>query len=115
MNSTTVATTGEPAAATMADTSRVPPMVFVDDEGLEEQFLMEDEMSQEVMDVTANQVITPVEDHAAPLNLIYMQRSQRGPICLANALDQFLDDNYKDVLHNPIYKLTLVFLLVTGI
>ena len=36
------------------DSSRVPPMVFVDDEGLEKQFLTEDEASQEVADITAN-------------------------------------------------------------
>ena len=29
-------------------------MVFVDDEGLEEQFLTEDEASREVADITAN-------------------------------------------------------------
>ena len=35
-------------------TERVPQMVFVDDEGLEEQFLTEDEASREVADITAN-------------------------------------------------------------
>ena len=57
--------------------SRVPPMVYVDDEGLEEQFLMGDEASQEVMDFTANRVTTPVdtEDDAAPLIPIYTQRT----------------------------------------
>ena len=104
------ATAGEPTEASTTDTSRVPHMVFVEDEGLEEQFLMEDESSQEVMDVTANQVTMPIENDAAPLNPIYMQRSQRdedldlqpsrGPReeSLMNALDQFLDDNYEDVL-----------------
>ena len=111
VNSTTVTATGEPTGATTADTFRVPPMVFVDDEGLEEQFLTEDKTSQEVMDITANRVTTPVEHDAAPLNPIYTLRSQRdgdldlqpsrGPRegSLANALDQFLDDNYEDVLH----------------
>ena len=110
VNSTTVTATGEPTGATTADTSRVPPMVFVDDEGLEEQFLTEDKTSQEVMDITANRVTTPVEHDAAQLNPIYTQRSQRdedldlqpsrGPRegSLANALNQFLDDNYEDVL-----------------
>ena len=59
----------------MTDTSRVPCMMFVDDEGLEEQFLTGDEASQEVMDITANKVTIPVDD-AAPLNPIYTQRSQ---------------------------------------
>ena len=36
--------TFEPTGAT-TDISMVPPMVFVDDEGLEEQFLIEDEAS----------------------------------------------------------------------
>ena len=51
---------GEPIEANMTDTSRVPCMVFVDDEGLEEQFLTGDEASQDVMDVTANRVTMPV-------------------------------------------------------
>ena len=57
-------------------TERVPQMVFVDDEGLEEQFLAEDEASGEVADITVNQVMTPVENEAVPLNPIYTQRSQ---------------------------------------
>ena len=84
------------------DTSIVPPIVFVDDEGLEEQILTEDEASQKIMDVTANCVTTPVEDDAAPLNPIYMQRSQRDEDLdlqpsrgsregsFTNAFDQFL-------------------------
>ena len=91
--------------------SAVPPMVYVDEEGLEEQFLTEDEVSQEVLDITANRVTTPVGDNdVAPLDPIYMQRSQqeteldlqpsRGPKedSLVNDLDQFLDDNYEDIL-----------------
>ena len=87
-------------------------MVYVDDEGLEEQFLIRDEASQEVMDITANRVTTPVDtENAAPLNPIYTQRSQqdeeldlqllRGPRVesLGEAIDNFLDDNYEDVLH----------------
>ena len=86
-------------------------MVYVDDEGLEEQFLMEDEASQEIMDITANGVTTPVSDNdAAPLDSIYTQRSQqeikldlhpsRGPgeESMVNVLNQFLDDHYEDVL-----------------
>ena len=52
MNPTT--TTSKITEVNMTDMSRVLPMVFVDDEGLEEQFLTEDEASQEVMDVTTN-------------------------------------------------------------
>ena len=89
----------------MMGTSRVPPMVYVD-EGQEEQFLTGDEASQ-VMDITANRVTTPVEVDAAPLNTIYTQRSQqdkdldlqlsRGPRdkSIREAIDNFLDDNKK--------------------
>ena len=110
VNSTTIAATGEPMEANTMDMSRVPCMVFVDDEGLEEQFLKEDEGGQEVMDITTNQVMTPIEKDTVSLNPIYTQRSQRdegldlqpsrGPReeSLANTLNQFLDDNYEDVL-----------------
>ena len=36
-------------------------MVFVDDEGLEEQFLTEDEDTENVLDTSANRVTTPVD------------------------------------------------------
>ena len=36
-------------------------MVFVDDEGLEKQFLSEDEDTPNVLDTTANRVTTPVD------------------------------------------------------
>ena len=39
----------EMTAANTVDTSRVPHMVFVDNEGLKEQFLTEDKTSQEVV------------------------------------------------------------------
>ena len=42
-------------------TTTVPPLVYVDEDGLEEQFLMEDEATQEIAEVTANRVTTPVE------------------------------------------------------
>ena len=46
--------------------SGVPPMVFVNDEGLEEQFLTEDEDTQDILDTTANRVTTPLD--TIPLN-----------------------------------------------
>ena len=89
----------------------VPPLVYVDEDGLEEQFLTEDEATQEIANVTANRVTTPVEvTDTAPLDPIYTQRSQqeeeldlqpsRGPRSesLLNVVEQFLDDNYEDVL-----------------
>ena len=97
----------------MTDASQVPPMVNVDDEGLEEQFLLGDEASQEVMDITENRVTTPVdtENDTAPLNPTYTQRSQQDKDLdlqpsggsrdesRGEAIDNFLDDNYEDVLH----------------
>ena len=59
-------------------TNTVPPLVYVDEDSLEEQFLTEDEASQEIAEVTTNRVTTPVEAaDAAPLDPIYTQRSQR--------------------------------------
>ena len=110
----------------MVGTSRVPPMVYVDDEGLEEQFLTGDEASQ-VMDITANRVTTPVEVDAAPLNTIYTQRSQqdkdldlqlsRGPRdkSIREAIDNFLDDNKKMFYIPRTFKQISVFLTAIGI
>ena len=92
-------------------TNTVPLLVYVDEDSLEEQFLTEDEASQEIAEVTTNRVTTPMEAaDAAPLDPIYTQRSQRdedldlhpsrGPRreSLLNVMEQFLDKNYKDVL-----------------
>ena len=89
----------------------VPPLVYVDEDSLEEQFLMEDEATQVIAEVTTNRVTTPVETaDTAPLDPIYTQRSQqeedldlqpsRGPHgeSLLNVMEQFLDENYEDVL-----------------
>ena len=75
MNSTTVAATSNITqhSEPNTDTSRIPPMVFVGDEELEEQFLTGDEASQEVVDIMANRVTTPVNNNIAPLNPIYTQ------------------------------------------
>ena len=86
--------------------SRVPPMVFVDDEGLEEQFLTEDEDTPNVLDTTANRVTTPVEAVHTNQGTQQTQEEEldlqpsRGPKegSLVNTIDQFLDKNYKDVL-----------------
>ena len=97
--------------ATRNVTNTVPPLVYVEEDGLEEQFLTEDEASQEIAEVTVNRVTTPMETvDAAPLDPIYTQRSQqdedldlhpsRGPWdeSLLNVMEQFLDENYEDVL-----------------
>ena len=62
VNSTPGATpVNEPAEMNTTGASGVPPMVFVDDEGLEEQFLTEDEDTPNVLNTTANHVTTPVD------------------------------------------------------
>ena len=54
-------TANKPIEPNATNTSGVPPMVFVDDEGLEEQFLTEDGDSANVLDTSANRVTTPVD------------------------------------------------------
>ena len=96
----------EPMEMNVTGASGVPPMVFVDEEGLEEQFLMEDKDTPNVLDTTANCVTTPVD--TIPENQGTQQaqeeeldlQSSRGPReeSLVNTIDQFLDENYEDVL-----------------
>ena len=100
------ATVNEPMEMNATGTSGVPPMVFVDDEGLEEQFLTEDEDTPNVLDTTANRVTTPVD--TTPENQGTQQAQEeeldlqpsRGPReeSLVNTIDQFLDENYEDIL-----------------
>ena len=100
-------TANDPTEMNTTNASGVPPMVFVDDEGLEEQFLTEDEDTPNVLDTTANRVTTPVE--AVHVNQGTQQTQEeeldlqpsRGPRegILVNTIDQFLDENYEDVLH----------------
>ena len=100
------ATVNEPAEMNAMGELAVPPMVFVDDEGLEEQFLTEDEDTPNVLDTTANRVTTPVD--TIPENQGTQQAQEeefdlqpsRGPRedSLVNTIDQFLDKNYEDVL-----------------
>ena len=99
-------TASEPMEVNATNTSGVPPMVFVDDEGLEEQFLTEDEDTPNVLDTTANRVTTPVEAAHANQGTQQVQEEEldlqpsRGPRegSLVNTIDQFLDKNYEDVL-----------------
>ena len=99
-------TTSEPLEANATNTSGVPPMVFVDDEGLEEQFLTEDEYSPNVLDTSANRVTTPEDTIQTNQGIQQAQNEEldlqpsRGPReeSIVNTIDQFLDDNYEDVL-----------------
>ena len=96
----------DPMEMNATNTSGVPPMVFVDDEGLEEQFLTDGEDTPNVLDTTANRVTTPVE--AVHTNQVIQQTQEeeldlqpsRGPRegSIVNMIDQFLDENYEDVL-----------------
>ena len=79
-------------------------MVFVDDEGLEEQFLTDGEDTVNVLDTSANHITTPV--NTTPPSIQHMQQDEldlqpsRGPReeSIVHTIDQFLDENYDDVL-----------------
>ena len=47
-------TANEPTEANVTNVSGIPQMVFVDDEGLEEQFLTDGEDTANVLDTSAN-------------------------------------------------------------
>ena len=101
------AAVNEPMEMNATGISGVPPMVFVDDEGLEEEFLTEDEDNPNVLDTTTNRVTTPVDTIPDNQGIQQAQeeeldlQSSRGPReeSLVNTIDQFLDENYEDVLH----------------
>ena len=99
-------TANNPMEMNTTNTSGVPPMVFVDDKGLVEHFLTEVEDTPNVLDTTANSVTMPVEAVHANQGTQQMQEEEldlqpsRGPRegSLVNTIDQFLDENYEDVL-----------------
>ena len=99
-------TASETMEANATNTSGVPPMVFVDDEGLEEQFLTDGEDTPNILDTMANRVTTLVEVVHANQGTQQMQEEEldlqpsRGSRegSLVNTIDQFLDENYEDVL-----------------
>ena len=99
----------EPMKMNTTGASGVPPMVlmvFVDDEGLEEQFLTEDEDTQNILDTTVNHVTTPVDtipvdqgtQQAQEEELDLQPSREPREESLVNTIDQFLDENYEDVL-----------------
>ena len=99
-------TASEPMEANATNASGVPPIVFVDEEGLEEQFLTEDEDTANVLDTSANRVTTPVDTIPTNQSIQQTQNEEldlqpsRGPReeSIVNTIDQFLDENYEDVL-----------------
>ena len=99
-------TTGGPTEANATNTSEIPQMVFVDDEGLEEQFLTDEETAN-ALDTSANCVTTPVNRTPTNQSIQQMQHDEldlqpsRGPReeSIVNTIDKFLDEkNYEDVL-----------------
>ena len=99
-------TASGPTEANAANVSGIPQMVFVDDEGLEEQFLTDGEDTANVQDTSANRVTTPVNTTPTNRSIQQMQHEEldlqpsRGPReeSIVHTIDQFLDENYDDVL-----------------
>ena len=99
-------TVNEPTNMNATNVSGVPPMVFVNDEGLEEQFLTEDEDTPNIPDTTENRVTTPVDTVPENQGTQQVQEEEldlqpsRVPReeSLVKTIDQFLDENYEDVL-----------------
>ena len=99
-------TASGPIEANATNVSGVPPMVFVDDEGLEEQFLRDGEDTTNVQDTSANRVTTPVNTTPTNRSIQQIQHEEldlqpsRGPReeSIVHTIDQFLDENYEDVL-----------------
>ena len=95
----------EPMEANATNTSRIPQMVFVDEEGLEEQFLTDEETAN-ALDTSANRVTTPVDTTPPNQSIQQAQHEEldlqpsRGPReeSIVNMIDQFLDENFEDVL-----------------
>ena len=101
------ATASEPTETNATNVSGIPQMVFVDDEGLEEQFLTDGEDTANILDTSANCVTTPVNTTPTSQSIQQTQHKEldlqpsRGPReeSIVNTIDQFLDENYEDVLH----------------
>ena len=99
-------TASRPTEGNATNVSGVPPMVFVDDEGLEEQFLTDGEDTTNIQDTSANRVTTPVNTTPTNRSIQHIQHEEldlqpsRGPReeSIVHTIDQFLDENYEDVL-----------------
>ena len=96
----------EPTEVNATHVSGVPQMVFVDDEGLEEQFLTDGEDTTNIQDTSANRVTTPVNTTPTNRSIQQIQHEEldlqpsRGPReeSIVHTIYQFLDENYEDVL-----------------
>ena len=95
-------TASGPTEANTTNASRIPQMVFVDDEGLEEQFLTDEETAN-ALNTSANRVTTPVNTNQSIQQMQHEEldlQPSRGPReeSIVHTIDQFLDENYEDVL-----------------
>ena len=108
----------------------IAPLTYVNDdeyEGLEEQLLTEDDVTDEeaqegeVVDITVNRVVTPqgMQTSDGPLNPMYTQQTagreldldmqpSKGPknpdTSLGDALNAYMDDDYNDILRTSQMK-----------
>ena len=95
-------TASGPTEANTTNASRIPQMVFVDDKGLEEQFLTDEETAN-TLNTSANRVTTPVNTNQSIQQMQHEEldlQPSRGPReeSIVHTIDQFLDENYEDVL-----------------
>ena len=95
-------TASRPTEGNTTNASRIPQMVFVDDEGLEEQFLTDEETAN-ALNTSANCVTTPVNTNQSIQQMQHEEldlQPSRGPReeSIVHTIDQFLDENYEDVL-----------------
>ena len=95
-------TASGPTEANATNVSGIPQMVFVDDEGLEEQFLTDEETAN-ALNTSANRVTTPVNTNQSIQQIQHDEldlQPSRGPReeSIVHTIDQFLDENYEDVL-----------------
>ena len=72
-----ITTASELTEPNATNTSGIPQMVFVDDEGLEEQFLTDEETAN-ALDTSANRVTTPV--NTTPTNQSIQQMHTKSLI-----------------------------------
>ena len=99
-------------------TTAMAPLTYVndeeDDEGLQEQFLTEDEGEvDDIPDIPENRVVTPVDEQTTegPLNLRYTQQTVRSDLDvqpskgprkqeedLGDTIGAFMDEGYEDIL-----------------
>ena len=76
-------TASGPTEENAINASGVPQMLFVDDEGLEEQFLTDEETAN-ALDTPANCVTTPVNTTPINQSILHFSPSARGGVMVAD-------------------------------